>query len=248
MKYNSIIKMAVAIALLFTVNTEADAQLGKLKGLAKKAVEAVGNSTTTTPTTSSNNANPLQQATSAAKEVQAATETPEEHEARIVKEENYCMDFIAQERKSENVVAQRDRDKRFEAIKAVVLKKYPGAKIERVVWWNNFMGKRWGEPNFEDFIDWLNGNGLAQKHPEYVEQDVTNIRREYYSAYFVMDGKYYVVRSEYRTISFWDTKAARASGKYTFIPSSQDAYDPDWNPGIHTAVEVPADVWKQYFK
>ena len=43
MKYNSIVKVAVAVALLFAVNINADAQLGKLKGLAKKAVETVTN-------------------------------------------------------------------------------------------------------------------------------------------------------------------------------------------------------------
>lgn len=37
MNYNSIMKVAVAAALLFGVNMEADAQFGKLKNLAKKA-------------------------------------------------------------------------------------------------------------------------------------------------------------------------------------------------------------------
>ena len=251
MNKNNIMKMIVAIALLFAVNMEADAQFGKLKGLADKAKKSVKQATgtdTPAPTTTTTSGNPLQQVKQTANEVQSATESPEEHEARIVKEENYCMDFIAKERPSDNIVGKRDREKRFAAIKAEVLKKYPSAKIQRVVWWNAYMGKHWGDDNFEDFIDWLNGNGLAQKHPEYVEQDVRDIHRNFYSAYFVMDGKYYVVRAEYREIAFMDEKKAKASGKYTFIPSSGEAYDPDWNPGIHTAVEVPAEVWKQYFK
>ena len=41
MKGNNIMKVAVAVALLFAVNMEADAQFGKLKNLAKKAKEAV---------------------------------------------------------------------------------------------------------------------------------------------------------------------------------------------------------------
>ena len=50
MNYNSIMKVAVAAALLFGVNMEADAQFGKLKNLAKKAKDAVvDNSGTSNP-------------------------------------------------------------------------------------------------------------------------------------------------------------------------------------------------------
>ena len=50
MKTLNIMKVAVAIALLFAVNMEADAQFGKLKNLAKKAKEAViDNSGTSNP-------------------------------------------------------------------------------------------------------------------------------------------------------------------------------------------------------
>ena len=47
-------KIAMAVGLLFAVNMNADAQFGKLKGLANKAKEAVtgeGTTTTTDPVT-----------------------------------------------------------------------------------------------------------------------------------------------------------------------------------------------------
>ena len=47
---NKFFKIAMAVALLFAVNMNADAQFGKLKGLANKAKEAVSGEGTTTTT------------------------------------------------------------------------------------------------------------------------------------------------------------------------------------------------------
>ena len=50
MEMNKFFKIAMAVALLFAVNMNADAQFGKLKGLANKAKEAVSGEGTTTTT------------------------------------------------------------------------------------------------------------------------------------------------------------------------------------------------------
>ncbi len=55
MKKNAILRLTLAAAMLFTVSMNADAQLGKLKGLAKKATEKVAGSDNGTTTNAVDN-------------------------------------------------------------------------------------------------------------------------------------------------------------------------------------------------
>ncbi len=80
-KSNNILRLMMAVALLFAVSMNADAQFGKLKGLADKAksttkkVEKVEN-----------------QSSNAASKAAKATMSPEQAEKLLAEKENYWLD------------------------------------------------------------------------------------------------------------------------------------------------------------
>ena len=76
---NKFFKIAMAVALLFAVNMNADAQFGKLKGLADKA-----KSTTKTVEKAENN--------STVSKVSNVAMSPEQHEKMLAEKENYWLD------------------------------------------------------------------------------------------------------------------------------------------------------------
>lgn len=216
------LKIAMAAALLFAVNMNADAQFGKLKGIADKAksttkkVEKAEEKTTNT-------------ASKAAK----ATMSPEEAEKFLAENENYWLDEQGQTLK--DMRQQQKQKENFDKIRAKLQKEVKPTKIFKVIQMN--LRSRRGSL---DYNTWNRQNYPDMPEPYRSNEELDELWRDIYLAFYEKGGKYYVVRPEFRTIHY--TPEANKKYKKDFTP------DTTFSPGFNPAVEIPADKAQKYFK
>lgn len=209
---SNILKVAMAAALLFTVNMNADAQLGKLKGLADKA-----KSTTKTVEKAENN--------STVSKISSVAMSPEQHEKMLAERENFWLDEKGQTLK--DMRQQQKQKENFDKIKALVQKQLKPSKIIKVIQMNLR-----GRYNL-DYGKWTRENYPEMPEPYQSNKELHELWRDIYLCFYEKDGKYFVVRPEFRTIFY--TPEANLKYKKDFTP------DTTFNPGLNPAVEIPAD-------
>lgn len=92
MKYQSIVRMVMAVALVFAVSMNADAQLGKLANKARKATQNVTNAKTKVDNKAAQVKN--SEAVQAAQEADAAANNPQAKEDRAVAEAGGLQQYL----------------------------------------------------------------------------------------------------------------------------------------------------------
>ena len=212
MEMNKFFKIAMAVALLFAVNMNADAQFGKLKGLADKA-----KSTTKTVEKAENN--------STVSKVSNVAMSPEQHEKMLAEKENYWLDEKGQTLK--DMRQQQKQKENFDKIKTLVQKQLKPSKIIKVIQMNLR-----GRYNL-DYGKWTRENYPEMPEPYQSNGELHELWRDIYLCFYEKDGKYFVVRPEFRTIFY--TPEANMKYKKDFTP------DTTFSPGLNPAVEIPAD-------
>ena len=219
---NILFKFAMAVALLFVVNMNADAQFGKLKGIADKA------KSTTKKVEKADN-----QSSDAVSKAAKATMTPEQAEQLLAEKENYWLDEQGQTLK--DMRQQQKQTENFNLIKAKLQKEVKPTKIFKVIQMNLR-----GRKNNLDYGTWNRQNYPNMPEPYQSNEELGDLWRDIYLAFYEKGGKYYVVRPEFRTIHY--TPEANAKYKKDFTP------DTTFSPGLNPAVEIPADKAEKYFK
>ena len=219
---NILFKFAMAVALLFVVNMNADAQFGKLKGIADKA------KSTTKKVEKAEN-----QSSDAVSKAAKATMTPEQAEQLLAEKENYWLDEQGQILK--DMRQQQKQTENFNLIKAKLQKEVKPTKIFKVIQMNLR-----GRKNNLDYGTWNRQNYPNMPEPYQSNEELGDLWRDIYLAFYEKGGKYYVVRPEFRTIHY--TPEANAKYKKDFTP------DTTFSPGLNPAVEIPADKAEKYFK
>ena len=219
---NILFKFAMAVALLFVVNMNADAQFGKLKGIADKA------KSTTKKVEKAEN-----QSSDAVSKAAKATMTPEQAEQLLAEKENYWLDEQGQTLK--DMRQQQKQTENFNLIKAKLQKQVKPTKIFKVIQMNLR-----GRKNNLDYGTWNRQNYPNMPEPYQSNEELGDLWRDIYLAFYEKGGKYYVVRPEFRTIHY--TPEANAKYKKDFTP------DTTFSPGLNPAIEIPADTAEKYFK
>ena len=216
------LKIAMAVALLFAVNMNADAQFGKLKSITDKAKN------TTKKVEKAEN-----QSSDAVSKAAKATMTPEQAEQLLAEKENYWLDEQGQTLK--DMRQQQKQTENFNLIKAKLQKEVKPTKIFKVIQMNLR-----GRKNNLDYGTWNRQNYPNMPEPYQSNEELGDLWRDIYLAFYEKCGKYYVVRPEFRTIHY--TPEANAKYKKDFTP------DTTFSPGLNPAVEIPADKAEKYFK
>lgn len=222
MKKTNVLRLAMAVALLFAVNMSADAQLGKLKGLADKA------KTTTKKVEKAEN-----QSSDAVSKASKAAMSPEQAEKLLAEKENYWLEEQGQTLK--DMRQQQKQQENFTKIKSLLQKEVKPTKIHKVIQMNLR-----GRKNNLDYGTWNRQNYPNMPEPYQSNEELDDLWRDIYLAFYEKGGKYYVVRPEFRTIHY--TPEANAKYKKDFTP------DNTFYPGLNPAIEIPADTFKKYFK
>ena len=216
------LKIAMAVALLFAVNMNADAQFGKLKNITDKAKN------TTKKMEKAEN-----QSSDAVSKAAKATMSPEQAEQLLAEKENYWLDEQGQTLK--DMRQQQKQTENFNKIKAMLQKQVKPTKIFKVIQMNLR-----GRKNNLDYGTWNRQNYPNMPEPYHSNEELGDLWRDIYLAFYEKGGKYYVVRPEFRTIHY--TPEANAKYKKDFTP------DTTFSPGLNPAVEIPADKAEKYFK
>ena len=216
------LKIAMAVALLFAVNMNADAQFGKLKSITDKAKN------TTKKMEKAEN-----QSSDAVSKAAKATMSPEQAEQLLAEKENYWLDEQGQTLK--DMRQQQKQTENFNKIKAMLQKQVKPTKIFKVIQMNLR-----GRKNNLDYGTWNRQNYPNMPEPYQSNEELGDLWRDIYLAFYEKGGKYYVVRPEFRTIHY--TPEANAKYKKDFTP------DTTFSPGLNPAVEIPADKAEKYFK
>ena len=216
------LKIAMAVALLFAVNMNADAQFGKLKSITDKAKN------TTKKVEKAEN-----QSSDAVSKAAKATMSPEQAEQLLAEKENYWLDEQGQTLK--DMRQQQKQTENFNLIKAKLQKQVKPTKIFKVIQMNLR-----GRKNNLDYGTWNRQNYPNMPEPYQSNEELGDLWRDIYLAFYEKGGKYYVVRPEFRTIHY--TPEANAKYKKDFTP------DTTFSPGLNPAVEIPADKAEKYFK
>ena len=218
----NLLKLAMAAAMLFAVNMNADAQFGKLKGLADKA------KSTTKKVEKAEN-----QSSAAASKAAKATMSPEEAEKFLAENENYWLDEQGQTLK--DMRQQQKQKENFDKIRAKLQKEVKPTKIYKIIQ----MNLRGRKSNL-DYGNWNRQNYPDMPEPYQSNEELDALWRDIYLAFYEKGGKYYVVRPEFRTIQY--TPEANKKYKKDFTA------DTTFSPGFNPAVEIPADKAQKYFK
>ena len=216
------LKIAMAVALLFAVNMNADAQFGKLKSITDKAKN------TTKKVEKAEN-----QSSDAVSKAAKATMSPEQAEQLLAEKENYWLDEQGQTLK--DMRQQQKQTENFNKIKAKLQKEVKPTKIFKVIQMNLR-----GRKNNLDYGTWNRQNYPNMPEPYQSNEELGDLWRDIYLAFYEKGGKYYVVRPEFRTIHY--TPEANAKYKKDFTP------DTTFSPGLNPAIEIPADKAEKYFK
>ena len=216
------LKIAMAVALLFAVNMNADAQFGKLKNITDKAKN------TTKKMEKAEN-----QSSDAVSKAAKATMSPEQAEQLLAEKENYWLDEQGQTLK--DMRQQQKQTENFNKIKAMLQKQVKPTKIFKVIQMNLR-----GRKNNLDYGTWNRQNYPNMPEPYQSNEELGDLWRDIYLAFYEKGGKYYVVRPEFRTIHY--TPEANAKYKKDFTP------DTTFSPGLNPAIEIPADKAEKYFK
>ena len=214
MKAN-LLKLAMAAAMLFAVNMNADAQFGKLKGLADKA-----------KSTSKKVEKAENQSSDAISKAAKATMSPEQAEQLLAEKENYWLNEQGQTLK--DMRQQQKQQENFDKIKAKLQKEVKPTKIYKIIQMNLR-----GRKNNLDYGTWNRQNYPDMPEPYQSNEELDDLWRDIYLAFYEKGGKYYVVRPEFRTIHY--TPEANVKYKKDFTP------DTSFSPGFNPAVEIPAD-------
>ena len=216
------LKIAMAVALLFAVNMNADAQFGKLKSITDKAKN------TTKKVEKAEN-----QSSDAVSKAAKATMSPEQAEQLLAEKENYWLDEQGQTLK--DMRQQQKQTENFNKIMAKLQKEVKPTKIFKVIQMNLR-----GRKNNLDYGTWNRQNYPNMPEPYQSNEELGDLWRDIYLAFYEKGGKYYVVRPEFRTIHY--TPEANAKYKKDFTP------DTTFSPGLNPAIEIPADKAEKYFK
>lgn len=216
------LKIAMAVTLLFAVNMNADAQFGKLKSITDKAKN------TTKKVEKAEN-----QSSDAVSKAAKATMSPEQAEQLLAEKENYWLDEQGQTLK--DMRQQQKQTENFNKIKAMLQKQVKPTKIFKVIQMNLR-----GRKNNLDYGTWNRQNYPNMPEPYQSNEELGDLWRDIYLAFYEKGGKYYVVRPEFRTIHY--TPEANAKYKKDFTP------DTTFSPGLNPAIEIPADKAEKYFK
>lgn len=223
MKRENFFRLAMAAAMLFVVNVNADAQFGKLKGIADKA------KSTSKKVENAENGKAANTVSKAAK----ATMSPEQAEKLLAEKENYWLDEQGQTLK--DMRQQQAQKERISKVKDKVQKDLKPTKILKVIQMNLR-----GRKNNLDYGTWNRQNYPDMPEPYRSNAELDELWRDIYLVFFEKGGKYFVVRPEFRTIHY--TPEANTKYKKDFTP------DNTFYPGLNPAVEIPADKAQNYFK
>lgn len=222
MKRENFFRLAMAAAMLFVVNVNADAQFGKLKSVADKA-----------KSTSKKVEKAENQSSAAVSKAAKATMSPEEAEKFLAEKENYWLDEQGQTLK--DMRQQQAQKERISKVKDKVQKDLKPTKILKVIQMNLR-----GRKNNLDYGTWNRQNYPDMPEPYRSNAELDELWRDIYLVFFEKGGKYFVVRPEFRTIHY--TPEANTKYKKDFTP------DNTFYPGLNPAVEIPADKAQNYFK
>lgn len=222
MKRENFFRLAMAAAMLFVVNVNADAQFGKLKGIADKA-----------KSTSKKVEKAENQSSAAVSKAAKATMSPEEAEKFLAEKENYWLDEQGQTLK--DMRQQQAQKERISKVKDKVQKDLKPTKILKVIQMNLR-----GRKNNLDYGTWNRQNYPDMPEPYRSNAELDELWRDIYLVFFEKGGKYFVVRPEFRTIHY--TPEANTKYKKDFTP------DNTFYPGLNPAVEIPAEKAEKYFK
>ena len=133
---NILFKFAMAVALLFAVNMNADAQFGKLKGIADKAKN------TTKKVEKAEN-----KSSDAVSKAAKATMSPEQAEQLLAEKENYWLDEQGQTLK--DMRQQQKQQENFDKIKAKLQKEVKPVKRNGGICFNfGDTANRWFPTNY----------------------------------------------------------------------------------------------------
>lgn len=223
MKRENFFRLAMAAAMLFVVNVNADAQFGKLKGIADKA------KSTSKKVENAENGKAANTVSKAAK----ATMSPEQAEKLLAEKENYWLDEQGQTLK--DMRQQQAQKERISKVKDKVQKDLKPTKILKVIQMNLR-----GRKNNLDYGTWNRQNYPDMPEPYRSNAELDELWRDIYLVFFEKGGKYFVVRPEFRTIHY--TPEANTKYKKDFTP------DNTFYPGLNPAVEIPAEKAEKYFK
>lgn len=222
MKRENFFRLAMAAAMLFVVNVNADAQFGKLKSVADKA-----------KSTSKKVEKAENQSSAAVSKAAKATMSPEEAEKFLAEKENYWLDEQGQTLK--DMRQQQAQKERISKVKDKVQKDLKPTKILKVIQMNLR-----GRKNNLDYGTWNRQNYPDMPEPYRSNAELDELWRDIYLVFFEKGGKYFVARPEFRTIHY--TPEANTKYKKDFTP------DNTFYPGLNPAVEIPADKAQNYFK
>lgn len=222
MKKENFFRLAMAAAMLFTVNMNADAQFGKLKGIADKA-----------KSTTKKVEKAESKSTNVASKAAKATMSPEQAEQFLAENENYWLDEQGQTLK--DMRQQQAQKERISKIKDKVQKDLKPSKIIKVIQMNLRSRK-----TSLDYGTWNRQNYPDMPEPYRSNEELDDLWRDIYLVFYEKGGKYFVVRPEFRTIHY--TPEANMKYKKDFTP------DNTFYPGLNPAVEIPADKAQKYFK
>ena len=222
MKRENFFRLAMAAAMLFVVNVNADAQFGKLKSVADKA-----------KSTSKKVEKAENQSSAAVSKAAKATMSPEEAEKFLAEKENCWLDEQGQTLK--DMRQQQAQKERISKVKDKVQKDLKPTKILKVIQMNLR-----GRKNNLDYGTWNRQNYPDMPEPYRSNAELDELWRDIYLVFFEKGGKYFVVRPEFRTIHY--TPEANTKYKKDFTP------DNTFYPGLNPAVEIPADKAQNYFK
>ena len=223
MKRENFFRLAMAAAMLFVVNVNADAQFGKLKGIADKA------KSTSKKVENAENGKAANTVSKAAK----ATMSPEQAEKLLAEKENYWLDEQGQTLK--DMRQQQAQKERISKVKDKVQKDLKPTKILKVIQMNLR-----GRKNNLDYGTWNRQNYPDMPEPYRSNAELDELWRDIYLVFFEKGGKYFVVRPEFRTVHY--TPEANTKYKKDFTP------DNTFYPGLNPAVEIPAEKAEKYFK
>lgn len=213
----------MAVALLFAMNMNANAQFGKLKGIADKA------KSTSKKVENADNSKTANVVSKAAK----ATMSPEQAEKLLAEKENYWLEEQGQTLK--DMRQQQAQKERISKVKDKVQKDLKPTKIIKVIQMNLRSRK-----SSLDYSTWNRQNYPDMPEPYQSNEECDEVWRDIYLAFYEKGGKYYVVRPEFRTIHY--TPEANTKYKKDFTP------DNTFCPGLNPAVEIPADKAEKFFK
>ena len=222
MKRENFFRLAMAAAMLFVVNVNADAQFGKLKSVADKA-----------KSTSKKVEKAENQSSAAVSKAAKATMSPEEAEKFLAEKENYWLDEQGQTLK--DMRQQQAQKERISKVKDKVQKDLKPTKILKVIQMNLR-----GRKNNLDYGTWNRQNYPDMPEPYRSNAELDELWRDIYLVFFEKGGKYFVVRPEFRTVHY--TPEANTKYKKDFTP------DNTFYPGLNPAVEIPAEKAEKYFK